>query len=123
MTISLVSAGRMNAKAPSLNKVIGSPDELALFNKIEETLRGQLKKTIVLCPGGVIKTGQDAGISAIAGLYCIELQGKIQGKAEEDRLEYLQKELDKLSSADNEVTETACHACANTKKIDPWLSC
>ena len=123
MPTSLVSAGRMNAMAPSLNAVNESREELALFNKIEETLRGQLNETLVLCPGGGIKTGQDAGISAIAGLCCLELQSAIEGKAEEDRLEYLQKQLDKVSSAVKEVTETACHACANTKKIDPWLSC
>ena len=77
----------------------------------------------VLCPESIIKSGQDAGISVIAGLYCLELRATIEGKAEKDRLEYLRKQLEKLSSAVEEVTETACHACAYTKKIDPWLSC
>ena len=38
--------------APSLNAVNESREELALLNKIEETLRGQLNETLVLCPGG-----------------------------------------------------------------------
>ena len=121
MPTSLVSAGRMNARASPVDTVNLLAQDL--FNSIEGIIRSELDKVLVLCPESIIKSGQDAGISVIAGLYCLELRATIEGKAEKDRLEYLRKQLEKLSSAVEEVTETACHACAYTKKIDPWLSC
>ena len=114
MQTSLLSAGRMNAKAPSVNTITMSAEELALLNKIEEILRYDLEKTLVLCPGGTYKSGQDAGMPVIAGLFCLELRTMLAGKPEKDRLELLQEQFENFSSAVEEVTETAGHACAYT---------
>jgi len=106
MPTSLVSAGRMNARASPVNTVTLSEHEL--YKNIEETLGGVLEETPVLCPGGIYKVGRDAGMPVMAGLYCIELRTKLAGKAENDRLKHLQEQFENISSAVKEVTETAC---------------
>jgi len=105
-----MSAGRMNARASSVNTVNLSTQQL--YRNIEELLRGELDEVLALCPEGIYKSGRDAGITRIAGLFCIEVRTKLAGKSETDRLEHLQEHFENFSSAVEEVTETAGHACA-----------
>jgi len=107
MSTSLLSAGRMNARATPRNE--GALSEQELYNKIEEVLWGELGNVHVLCPGGSYKSGRDAGAPVIAGLFCLELREQLEVQTEAERLKRLQEQFEIISSAVGEVRETAGH--------------
>jgi hypothetical protein len=100
-------ANRMRAMASPGNASTVSEQEL--FHKIEDILGNELREVDVLCPGEIYKSGKDAGAPVIAGLFCLELREQLGGGSETERLKHLQEQFEMISSAVEEVRETAGH--------------